>query len=241
MPLDVNNNLVSQPDRQPLGMGPLDSIAPPVYGEHRFDQLYSEVDPSGFMTPTGGASGITTPFASRSRTASTENLISMNAMASDDTSADVLHTRLHGLANAGERSRNRPSFFVAAEDPQGARAHESAQNHSPRQSEHDISSTGETCRSPDQSLYPTYLASRRISNEDERLSGTPIPEHIEFSTEDLSKVPSYTTALHCRATAFVNDGLPNYQTATHACHPLLPSPEPPTQARLRTHDSRLDF
>ena len=50
--------------------------APPLYGQHLLDQLYEDIDPSGFMTP-GPASGINTPFYGHSRQGSSDNLAAM--------------------------------------------------------------------------------------------------------------------------------------------------------------------
>ncbi|KAI4186585.1 MAG: hypothetical protein LQ346_005656 [Caloplaca aetnensis] len=74
--------------------------APPVYGEHRLDILYSDLDPAGYMTPAGGLSGIGTPFDSQSRRGSADNLTSINAMASTGVPPIALQSR---LGNLGDR------------------------------------------------------------------------------------------------------------------------------------------
>ncbi|KAF2729442.1 hypothetical protein EJ04DRAFT_588809 [Polyplosphaeria fusca] len=75
--------------------------APPTYGLHQLDELYNDIDPSGFMTPGGHNSmmnsGATTPFYGHSRVGSAENLGSLDAVA-DGASAAALHNRLHHLS-----------------------------------------------------------------------------------------------------------------------------------------------
>lgn len=77
--------------------------APPTYGLHQLDQLYNDIDPSGFMTPGGNRSrinsGTNTPFYHGSHSGSTEDLTSMDAaaQATVDASAAALQHRLQNL------------------------------------------------------------------------------------------------------------------------------------------------
>ena len=82
--------------------------APPTYGLHQLDELYNDIDPSGFMTPGFRGSEPTTPFYGHSRTGSAEDLTSMDAVAQigGGASATALHTRLHNLS-LGENTRTR--------------------------------------------------------------------------------------------------------------------------------------
>lgn len=215
----------------PIDLETVRNLAPPVYGEHRFDQLYSEVDLSGFMTPAGGASGIGTPFTSHSRTTSAENLTSMDAL--------TLQSRLHNLEPGGlsRWARDRPYHPSGSADD----AFESNQ---------DLHRDGESCpaaqnptllngcfdnsESPDQTSYSTFV-SRRPSEEDAVPTGTHTPQHIELSLEDLAKVPSYSTARHSRAIAPINDGLPNYQAAIRTPIAQPPLPRVPSHAHVVNH------
>ena len=63
-----------------------------------------DIDPSGYMTPAGCASGKDTPFQWRSRSVSAENLASMDGVASSDFGASVLQSRLRirGLIQDGD-------------------------------------------------------------------------------------------------------------------------------------------
>ncbi|KAH9876431.1 hypothetical protein J1614_003562, partial [Plenodomus biglobosus] len=78
--------------------------APPTYGLHQLDELYNDIDPSGFMTPGGFHSvmnsGANTPFYAQSRSGSTEDLASLNAVAHQHgggASAIALQHRLQNL------------------------------------------------------------------------------------------------------------------------------------------------
>lgn len=219
MPIDDNNNLVHQ---GPLAMSTsaaLDDLTPPQYGEHQFDQLYSDIDPSGYMTPAGGASGMGTPFQSRSRSVSTENLASMDGVASSDFGASVLQSRLSNLDVAGSnraaRDRSQLSTSGDGTEPGSFEIARMDDINIPQNSlppggyfEQTVGNMG------GQSPGTSVPVSRRVSEEDEVTSGPVTPQHIEYSAESLAKVPSYATALQSNPRTLVNDGLPTYQNAT---------------------------
>jgi hypothetical protein len=93
--------------------------APPTYGLHQLDELYNDIDPSGFMTPGGMhsvmGSGANTPFYAQSRRGSAEDLTSLDAVAHHQpgggASAAALQHRLQNLdMNHNDRqSRFQPS------------------------------------------------------------------------------------------------------------------------------------
>jgi arrestin-related trafficking adapter 4/5/7 len=85
--------------------------APPTYGLHQLDELYNDIDPSGFMTPGGYhsmmQSGANTPFYAHSRSGSAENVASLDAVAQQPgggASAAALQQRLANLDMSNERS-----------------------------------------------------------------------------------------------------------------------------------------
>lgn len=236
LPLDENNNMVYQ-ELQPQSSDAVNHLAPPLYGEHQFDQLYSGVDLSGYLTPAGGVSGIGTPFLSQSRRASTDDLASMDAVTSSDFAANALQSRLRSLENiaSGRWARDRPYNPGSTDECPETNAHESVREQESLQllqnpvPAGDVNHPGGNPHLQSRNSSP----SRRGSEEDPAPTGTHTPQHIEFSAEDLCKVPSYTTALHTRATAPINDGLPNYQTATCTSNSSasLPQPLGPIQVR----------
>ncbi|OAK96696.1 hypothetical protein IQ06DRAFT_296710 [Phaeosphaeriaceae sp. SRC1lsM3a] len=94
----VDNNIISQQAFQ----DEVNQNAPPTYGLHQLDELYNDIDPSGFMTPGGYHSmmnsGANTPFYAHSRTGSAEDLASLNAVANGGgASAAALQHRLQNL------------------------------------------------------------------------------------------------------------------------------------------------
>lgn len=222
---------------QPQSSDAVSHLAPPLYGEHRFDQLYSEVDLSVYMTPAGSVSGIGTPFLSESRTASTDDLASMDAAAPSAFPANALQTRLRSLENiaSGRWARDRPHNPGSTDESSETNTHESSRDHEPPQLLHNPVSAGDITHPGGSSnlTNANSLPSRRGSEEDPAPTGTHNPQHIEFSSTDLSKVPSYTTALHTRATAPINDGLPNYQAATCAPNPSASLLQPPGPIHVR--------
>ena len=203
--------------------------APPMYGEHQFDQLYNDVDPSGYMTPAGGISGIATPFYSQSASTSTENLASMDMMASSDLPPNILQHRLNNLEVAGANRFVRDRSHVSASGD-ATPEHESQEGRQGEDANHGLSSGrgyfdhshGSTSRSSDSNPI-----SRRVSEED---PWTATGHHIEFSS-DMSKVPSYSTALQARATP-ISDSLPNYQTAVSTPGPSPPLPHTSSQPHI---------
>ena len=229
MPIDDNNNLVNQGPQYMNASTALDDLTPPQYGEHQFDQLYSDIDPSGYMTPAGGASGRGTPFQSRSRSVSAENLASMDGVASSDFGASVLQSRLTNLDVVGSnrfvRDRSQLSTSGDGTEPSGLENAGMCDTGTPQDSLPSgggflgqiAGSTG------GQSSSISAPISRRVSEEDEVTAGPVTPQHIEFSAESLAKVPSYTTALQTNPRTLVNDGLPTYQSATRPTQvPAMP-------------------
>ncbi|KAF1912007.1 carbon catabolite repression protein cred [Ampelomyces quisqualis] len=94
----VDDNVLSQQAFQ----DEVNQNAPPTYGQHQLDELYNDIDPSGFMTPGGYhsimGSGANTPFYAHSRTGSAEDLASLNAVANGGgASAAALQHRLQNL------------------------------------------------------------------------------------------------------------------------------------------------
>ena len=234
LPLDENNNMINQ-SSQTLTAEALTS-APPMYGEHQFDQLYSDVDPSGYMTPAGGISGIATPFYSQSASTSTENLTSMDMMASSDLPSNILQHRLNNLEVAGANRFVRDRSHAPAsgdatpehESQEGRQGEDATHGHTPGRGYFD-NSNGSTSRQSGSTPI-----SRRVSEED---PWTATGHHVEFSSEEMSKVPSYSTALQARATP-INDNLPNYQTAVRTPATSPPLPCTSSQAHVSDHGAQ---
>lgn len=214
MPLTADGCLV---DQTPLSTQSTDiaAHAPPLYGEHVLDQLYADIDQSGIMTPAP-QSGMNTPFNGLSRAGSFENLASLGGIASSPTTQNgafapaALSSRLQNL-NAGSRN----SSFLRRHQGTGSGSN------TPHPMPHNDSEGG---------YFDTHNSanhgnplSRRVSEEEEynvstMTSGQHTPEHIDFSDlGDLSKVPSYSTAVRAPIRGMnYSDALPNYDAAISA-------------------------
>lgn len=231
--------MVDSGGRAALTANGLSDLTPPQYGEHQFDQLYSDIDPNGYITPAGAQSGFNTPLQTRSRSASSENLALMSVTPPNTVTANTLQNRLNNLDVAGAREiriardRSQPSMSGEWADRQRLTA---------------TTLADDTIRSLHGSLPPqgSYFVNRdstsgsqtpredlscQISEEDDEApSGRETPTHVEYSAENLAKVPSYTTALRTNPRTPINEGLPSYQTATRNTRPSPPS-EPSLQQR----------
>lgn len=207
LPLDDDGNLVDQglPTGSEIDHG---AIAPPGYGEHVLDQLYDEMDMSGFQTPAI-QSGVSSPFYIQSRAGSQENLAALvsgapftpSALSSRLADVSLDPTERNTAFNAialGSAPRTEPASTALTRSNSGEDDHA---HHSGRQSG--------------------------------RQSGRHSPENIHIDESEftvLNKVPSYSTAVRSPVVArsqAESFNLPDYQTALTTartppatdCHP----------------------
>lgn len=216
MPIDDNNNLVDQtPISAQRAVEELAQQAPPLYGEHQFDQLYSEVDPAGYLTP-GTASASATPFGGLSRNVSSENLASMNALTNTDISVSMLHNRLSNL-DASRSGRPSPERETPPE----------------RQGFHNYDGDNYNFGQASPSFFSFSRRSSDDAGHDRTPSGVATPRHPQSTeVEGLSRVPSYSTAV--RSTIRPRDSnLPDYQAVVARDNPAPEAPQTPQQARVR--------
>lgn len=218
MPLDSDGCLVDQTPNS-AHSADIDSHAPPLYGQHVLDQLYAGMDQPGLMTPNP-QSGMNSPFYSNSRTGSSENLASLNNLTSDSPSQDgaglglvtpaALSRRLQQLDTIQNRTLN------TGESPSITPLWEHGASGSPRPA------------------HSSNVLSRRTSEEEEHnsgfsnlTSGQHTPEHIDYSDlGDLSKVPSYSTAVRAPIPSTTSPAvLPGYEAAVsgHASPTVMSS------------------
>lgn len=257
MPLDEEGNLMRQSPQERNQASLLSGIAPPGYGEHILDQLYDDVDlhglHSGWQTPAM-QSGVNTPFYALSRAGSAENLHQMAGMAVPPA---ALSSRLQDVSlSASNRNQSYSSLSGAATNgttTNGVTTNGATTPHS------------QTSPTDDRQTTPPPSAPLSRTTSFEYHSGMNTPEHLEL--EDLSKVPSYTTALKTPARLLnVTEGLvlPDYEsiistpttpTVAHASNPLDSIPEvrtsgtataatttaPPTRPRPSRRQTSLGF
>ena len=239
--IDENNHLRGQtPQSTRIAVDEFAHQAPPLYGEHTFDQLYGELDPNGYRTP-GPGSGPGTPFTPLSRNMSSENLASMNALTNTDISASALH---HRLTNLNAASRHHPATPGAA-TPGGMMT--PSDGFIGSQSPTDGHTIHRQLGVPNDYFGPSSGSnshshgspelSRRPSDEvdHEALpSGMATPFHPQYAeVETLSRVPSYSTAVRC-AVRPRDSGLPDYNAVIASSLPTISVPQSPQQAYIRS-------
>ncbi|EPS33965.1 putative HECT-type ubiquitin ligase-interacting protein creD [Penicillium oxalicum] len=227
--LDENNNIRDAPPVAARRAAD-DSAhqAPPMYSEHQFDQLYSELDPSGYRTPGPGSGGPGTPFGPLSRNISSENLASMNALTNTDISASALHSRLSTL-HANRFGQHSPGEPVGSP----TESHPNSRNMNVHFGDYFGPSSGSNSHSPG-----SPELSRRPSDDggdhEPIASGMATPYlHPQYAeVETLSRVPSYSTAVRA-AVGPCDSALPDYSAAMASS---LPTPvlQSPQQAYLRS-------
>lgn len=225
--IDENNNIRdSAPQSARRTVDEAANQAPPLYGEHTFDQLYSEVDPNGYRTPGPGSGGPGTPFGPLSRNISTENLASMNALTNTDISASALHHRLTNL------NANRPSPNEATSRESPTESHPNSRQLNVHFSDYFGSASGSPSHSP-----ASPELSRRPSDEVDHeaiSSGMATPFHPQYAeVETLSRVPSYSTAVRA-AVGPCDSNLPGYESVMASSLPTTPVLQSPQQAYLRS-------
>ena len=189
--------------------------APPLYGEHQYDSIYSEVDQSGFMTP-GIVSGATTP---RRASQLQSGLAGINA--EEDTELPDINPAERADLNVNTL-QNR---LISLDDTIQARAVANELSHHasplPQQSpEHE-----------NPAYFPppaTFAAVDSTLMPGQTRPGTPI--HVEdYDAEELAKVPSYQTAVQPKPiVSSAVSGLPTYEQT------LSRPPSPGTQILGRT-------
>jgi arrestin-related trafficking adapter 4/5/7 len=218
MPLDESGNLLDQTPGSVQSLD-LETHAPPLYGEHILDQLYGDIEHSAAQ------SGMNTPAHNRSRSGSQEDLGTIDGIVGTEVGLDALSSRLQNLNSSNPTTSGIGSFF---------RRHNgfSSGGNTPLHHGHGSTSSMQHALSRpfdhDNSVPRSNPRSRRTSDEQHTgsalTSGRQSPEHIDFSDIDLSKVPSYTTAIRqpARGLSYSDaQALPNYEAAISA----PPSPE----------------
>lgn len=253
LPINENNDLVDQSPQAGRAAiaNDLAHSAPPVYGKHTLDALYSDMD--GYRTPGNALSTPGTPYL-HSRHASSENLASLAAGTNGTyVSPIALENRLqdlrvgNGISGLTVEGENEPN--LAPQGPERSRRNSSsapapddyfaphkASNSSslPQASPHDPGNyPGGQSGTPSQP--ESNLISRRTSEEEEEghQSGarTPFPQYDHM--EDLAKVPSYSTAVKTPAPRDNRSvSLPSYGAVVTQPNP--PALMQPPTAHIRT-------
>ncbi|KAF4553140.1 Arrestin (or S-antigen) C-terminal domain-containing protein 1 [Elsinoe fawcettii] len=201
LPIDDSNQVLSSAtnlSEEELNNQEATVNAPPTYGQHQLDELYSDIMPSGYHTTA--PSGFATPTAALSRRGSNENLhaagtsITPDGINGNSINSALLRSRLASLQEGGFTAINtqtQPNSSHSAHSPQYASSHgATSPRPSPLHSYSDryMNRVTPPTRSPHSSSLPQ---SRRASDE----VIPEVPSSNAYDMEDLTRIPSYGTAL----------------------------------------------
>ena len=172
------------------------SMAPPGYNEHQLDTLYTEIDTHTYYTPGPSQA----PSRALSRRNSNEELDALDPALNSEVSANTLQNRLATL-----QTQDLPSGSESAQSP-----HALISAHSQLDSHESSPPSGRSRHSSRQEPSDQESGPAEIPP----LASFLDPQHIEFNTEAMSRVPSYNTALQSATRRTIAADLPNYRTAT---------------------------
>jgi hypothetical protein len=197
----VDNNILTQQAIQDEA----NQNAPPTYGLHQLDELYNDIDPSGFMTPGGWRStmnsGANTPFFAQSRRGSAEDL-SLDAVAHQQDGPGVSTIALqHRLQNLNMSHNDRHSRFHPSRHDSNGGDH-SGQHSGQQSSNHSSGNSTPHYRTPQNgAAEPSYF-------------DLPTTDY-EYDMSALARTPSYNTAVRTPAAYTPMEvALPSYDVAT---------------------------
>ena len=240
LPVDERNEVcgvMNGVSHEQLNSSETTMTAPPEYGRHQLDQIFSDIDPAGYMSRAGSAPGTPMGLSAQSRRGSHDNLASLNGLSMGDESMSPEH---HGraapsalalrLADLQERGPTQRSGVRFAHSPSGGTspAPGAIDDMSPEHSYRSApgrarSGTSPYFNSTSHSPYGSAPLSGRTSDEHD--TNNDDTQHPDYDLNTLSRVPSYGAALRTPgAITPFSDGPPSYVDATsRPPSPVLPS------------------
>ena len=246
LPINDNNDMVDQtPHATRQALADDDAhAAPPMYGQHTLDTLYADVDPSGYQTP-GGFSTPATPYSPH-QNLSSEDLSSFTSVAgtSVDTGVqilnpDVLQSRLQNLNMRGNtsataavvRDQHSSDNILPGTSDMGRHSSQDDESFSRHSSgDHSDGISPQNLQHGCPSGTGSNSTSRRPSTDGQTHTphpafGTQTPMIQTSQSDDLWRVPSYTTAVKTPAPRGQTAAeLPSYFATTS----VTGATEPPT-------------
>jgi hypothetical protein len=215
-------------------------VAPPEYGRHQLDQLFSDIDPAGYMSRAPSDRGSPSGAEAQSRRASEDHSPTMNGVINEVTNGDysddhgsaspaILHSRLTDLQQRDVALSRRSPSVSFSNSPAGGVSPAPGRADAPEdQSGSNVSQAGTYFPSNlRQTPHRSATGSRRPS-DDENSSSV---RQNDYDMDNLMRVPSYGAALRTSGTLTpFTDGPPSYVEATSR----PPSPlQRPSQAHVR--------
>ena len=213
-------------------------VAPPEYGRHQLDQLFSDMDPAGYMSRAPSDHGSPSGPEAQSRRGSEDysgpSLDGVvNGIATGDhedehgsPSPSILHSRLTDLQERnGSLTRRSPAVSFSY-SPAGGNSPAPGMVGS-NQSQSGTYFPSNLRESPQDG---SEAGSRRASDGDDT---APVRQH-DYDMDNLMRVPSYGAALRTSGTITPHtDAPPSYVEATSR-PPSPQGPQRPSQAHVRT-------
>ncbi|KAK5163953.1 uncharacterized protein LTR77_010349 [Saxophila tyrrhenica] len=257
LPVDESNNVcavVNGMSDEVLNNTETTVTAPPEYGRHQLDQLFSDMDPINLASRAPSMPGSPSGLGAQSRRGSQDGMPSLNGVANElaeslpngnsvdehgSASPSILHSRLadlqqRGISVAGRSNNNSPSG-----------------GNSPTPGMNDLPDIPRSIPSslPTSSYINTSASrhspqtsapiSRRVSNEETNPTNnnnnntTTDVTQSDYDMASLARVPSYGAALRMPSGALTpfTDGPPTYVEATS--RPASPGIQRPGLAHVR--------
>lgn len=226
--------------------------APPEYGRHQLDQMYRDIDPSGFMSRAGSGPGTPAGLYAQSRRGSHENIMSLNGLADGDmTSAHdhgsamphLLHSRLANLQERDSRGDGFQSMVNTRQySPSGGNSpapgsvETSSGFHSP---ERGFLHRGTPPVRNESGYFSTISHSPHVSAPMSRRASDDGSVHQQdYDMDGLARVPSYGAALRTPgAVTPFTEGPPSYLDATSRPPSPVYGIRRPGQAHVRDGSS----
>lgn len=250
LPVDESNQvcpIANGVTEEALNSSETTVVAPPQYGRHQLDQIFSDMDPSGYASRGPSLPGSPSGLNAQSRRASQEMLTSLDGVANGSgneepeenpasPSASILQRRLADLQERGSTIGTRSPGFSFSHSPSGGNSPapgvlESQLAQSPEQLSRSNASQPSSYMSYAQRSVPygSATVSRRVSTEDLSASVT----ESDYNMDNLIRVPSYGAALRAPGTVTpLTDGPPSYVEATS--RPPSPGIQRPGQVHVRS-------
>lgn len=220
--------------------------APPEYGRHQLDQMYRDIDPSGFMSRAGSGPGTPAGLYAQSRRGSHENIMSLNGLADGDMSSahhhgsampSLLHSRLANLQESDSSDGFQRMANTRHHSPSGGNspAPGSVDNNSGFHSPERGFLQRSTPPVRNESGYFSTISHAPISAPlSRRTSDDDSVHQQDYDMDGLARVPSYGAALRTPgAVTPFTEGPPSYLDATSRPPSPVNSIQRPGQAHVR--------
>lgn len=243
LPVDESNEVCAAANgvsHEALNSTETTVVAPPEYGRHQLDQLFSDIDPAGYMSRAPSDHGSPSGAEAHSRRGSEDHSPTingvLNGVANEENSDDygsaspaILHSRLTDLQQREVPIPRRSPAVSFSNSPTGGVSPATGRaDGTENQSGSIVSQSGGYFPSNlRETPHRSATGSRRPSDDEDPAT----VRRNDYDMDNLMRVPSYGAALRTSGTITpFTDGPPSYVEATSR----PPSPlQRPSQAHVR--------